>query len=318
MFSGFSLLLRILGIPGTQYMTDDLSLETDPKLSTDPVSPGIVSWTIIGGCVATAVIQRIMGPEMSDSLVRRAGVVPEWLLGREARPIEFDLVPTWLTPLTSIFVHDGMALHILAGGLWLALFGPKLERTFGLVRYVALLVTCAYAIVIFEALALPLSGPLVGVSGLGVAVLGASIVIRSKAILRVGFGPPGWIMPMPASFLAVIFLVLDLTLTFDDMRQQARWDTAYAGHLSGILFGIAAAVLLKPPNVALFDSDRPWPSSAELEDMVRDSNADAIERTRKYTIAWRDGRIANRWLILLVCVAAIMIVGVALARVLHL
>jgi membrane associated rhomboid family serine protease len=281
---------------------------------------GIVSWTIIGGCVVTALIQRIMGPEMSNSLVRSAGVVPEWLLGREARPMEFDSVPTWLTPLTGIFVHNGMALHILAGGLWLALFGPRLERTFGRVRYIALLVTCAYATAIFGALALPLSGPVVGVSGLGVAVLGASIVIRSKAMLRVGvdYGLPGWIMPLPANFLAVIFLVLDLALTFDDMRQHARWDTAYAGHLSGILFGIAAAALLKPPSVALFDSDRPWPSSAELEDMVRDNNADANERTRKYAMAWRDGQMANRWLAFLVCLIVIVIIGAALARVLHL
>jgi membrane associated rhomboid family serine protease len=208
--------------------------------------------------ISTVVAERVMHLPIGKLTHFVAGLVPIWLLGDSARPPELDLVPLWLTPLTAIFVHQGV-LHLVLNMLWFWAFGRELERILGLLRYATLLIVAAYATAYFQALAARTGVPVIGASGVVAAVLGGYVILRPKSVVRVWFFPIGSVLPMPAIFPLAGWFILDLLRTFDVVSKGRDDLIAHPAHLSGFLVGIGLAALLRPSGMPLFDQGKPWP-----------------------------------------------------------
>jgi membrane associated rhomboid family serine protease len=256
-----------------------------------------VTCLLITCCLLMALEQKIATTRPPDLLVRCFAVVPLWFLSSEVRPASYDVIPIWLTPLTGIFIPDGVVLHSVLGLAWLALFGTRVEGAVGPLRYVALLVAGAYATAVFEALALPTLSAIAGVSGISMVVLGASMVIRPKQLYRVQWIPGSpWLVPTPAIAVAIAALFIDLCATVDDMRLTQAANLAQAGHWSGLPFGMALVTILRSRNLSPAYDDMNWSNYSEFEDAFERANATRIEALGRSKDRWRDRRFANRWL----------------------
>jgi len=168
--------------------------------------------------------------------------------------------PLGVQVLTSMFMHGGWA-HIL-GNMWvLWIVGDNVEDKVGKLGYLALyLVGGVAAALTFSGIegggppdenAMKLYGeahlPLVGASGAIAAIMGMYIVFFPEARIRVLF----WILffvqivPIRAKWFLGLMLALDL-FTSIAAHGASSGGVATMAHVGGGVFGIVAALLLKP------------------------------------------------------------------------
>lgn len=160
--------------------------------------------------------------------------------------------------VTSMFMHGGLA-HIF-GNLWvLWIVGNNVEDKLGRGRFLVLYVlggiaaALAYTLISqFTDNQLPpeiqaqlgdRKPPLVGASGAIAAVMGIYLVFFPEARIRLLFW--WWIVPVRAKWFIGMTLLLDL-FTSIAAKSASAGGVATMAHVGGGLFGVAAAVLLKP------------------------------------------------------------------------
>jgi membrane associated rhomboid family serine protease len=211
-------------------------------------------------------VQLVLSREQEFTLIRYAAVMPGWLLGDAARPSDAALVPLWLTPLTGVFVQPGL-IQFSLNLLWLVIFGPRLERALGPARLALLLLLCVYGSAFFQALCVRNLTAVVGAGGLAGGVLGASLVLRPKRLLRLRLASLS--LPVPAIFLLVGWFAFDLLSALRDIAGAQPLRIAYPLHLAGFLLGAGCAALLRPRGVPLFDAGHSWFSLEEWDEEAR-------------------------------------------------
>jgi membrane associated rhomboid family serine protease len=160
-------------------------------------------------------VQLVLSHELRLALVHNAAVVPRWLLGDAPRPAEVAFVPLWLTPLSAVFIQPGI-IQFSLNLLWLAIFGPRLERAIGPARLALLLLLCIYASTVFQAFCVRDMNAVVGVSGATGGILGASLILHPKRLLRLR-PLPSLSLPLPAIFFLVGWFGLDLVSAVRDV-----------------------------------------------------------------------------------------------------
>jgi membrane associated rhomboid family serine protease len=209
-------------------------------------------------------LQLVLSRELGFALVHYAAVVPRWLLGDAPRPAEVALVPLWLTPLSAVFIQPGI-VQLSLNLLWLAIFGPRLERALGPARLALLLLLCVYASTAFQAFCVRDMNAVIGMGGAAGGILGASLVLHPKRLLRLRL-LPSLSLPLPAIFLLVGWFALDLVSALRDVAGARPLRVAYPMHLAGFLLGAGCAALLRPNGVPLFDKARIWFSLEEWDE----------------------------------------------------
>jgi membrane associated rhomboid family serine protease len=134
--------------------------------------------------------------------------------------------PTWLTPLTSMFMHGGL-LHLGASVVLLLLFGPPLERRIGPWRLGGLFVAAGLA----TDAALVVLAP-----HLPIATIGATGPVAGV----IGAAGRGALLPAVLLLLAIARL---------DAAQPAAGlggDIAYVVPIAGLAVGLLLALHLRP------------------------------------------------------------------------
>ena len=144
--------------------------------------------------------------------------------------------PAWATVITSMFMH-GSFLQLVAGALFLACFGPALERRLGRLRFLALyLLGGLAATAMLVALAPDLPIVTLGATGAVAGVIGALVALAPRSRLT-------W-FEVPAGVLLVAWLLAQLWLAGADAAQPVAGeggDIAYVAPLAGLLAGALAA-----------------------------------------------------------------------------
>ncbi len=149
------------------------------------------------------------------------------------------LVPVWLTPLSSAFLHGGL-LHISFNMLMLLFCGRFVEQALGARLMAILYVSGAYAASLAEFLFNSTSEiPVVGASGAISAILGAYALLFARNEVK-PVGPiPGHIVRIVWLTLAWIAIQLMIGIaTFGDVNGIAIY-----AHIGGFLAGL---LLVKP------------------------------------------------------------------------
>jgi membrane associated rhomboid family serine protease len=266
---------------------------------TRTATPPGIAWTaasVATLCLVVFAVELALSPEEELFLVHVASVVPRWLLGDVPRPPEFAVLPLWLTPLSAIFLQPGL-VHLSLNLAWLTLFGGRLERMLGTARTALLMLICAYGSAVFQAMSIRDMTAVMGASGLAGSILGASLVLRPKLLLRLRL-PASLSLPLPAIFLLVGWFALDLVYAVRDVAGGKSLRVAYPLHLAGYLLGAGCAALLRPAALPLFDKGRAWFS---LEEWSEDEAA----------------RPRPRWATIGLAVLAGLYVAVAVAAILR-
>jgi membrane associated rhomboid family serine protease len=159
---------------------------------------------------------------------------------------EQETAPTWLTILTSMFMHGGL-LHILGNMLFLWIFGNNIEDSMGRPRFVAFYLLGGLVAVLAQTAMSPDSTtPTIGASGAVAAVLGGYALLYPKArvvtlVLIIFFIT---IVELPALLVLGLWFLLQLFYGAAELAQPVAGEggVAYFAHIGGFIFGL---VLIK-------------------------------------------------------------------------
>lgn len=156
------------------------------------------------------------------------------------------LIPVWLTLITSMFMHGGIA-HIFGNMLFLFIFGDNIEDRVGHIRYLIFYFVCGvlaglahvFSTVIFAGdNASSLLMPSLGASGAISGVLGAYILLFPTKRVTVLLS---WFVTQVPAFVAIglwfVFQLISGLGVLGSGSQQGG--VAYAAHIGGFIAGLA-------------------------------------------------------------------------------
>jgi membrane associated rhomboid family serine protease len=157
-----------------------------------------------------------------------------------------DQAPTWLTVLTSMFMH-GSLLHLLGNMLFLWVFGNNIEDSMGRPRFVVFYLLGGIAALAGQTLIDPDAAvPTVGASGAIAAVLGGYALLypRARVVTVVFIIFFFTILELPAlAVLGLWFLLQVLYGAYDLAQPVGGGGVAYFAHIGGFVFGLLAIKL---------------------------------------------------------------------------
>lgn len=78
-----------------------------------------------------------LSPRTAERAIYSYGMIPVVLFGSVELPARLEVVPSWLTPVTSQFLH-GDLLYLLGNMVYLWVFGRGVEAAMGPIRYLLL------------------------------------------------------------------------------------------------------------------------------------------------------------------------------------
>lgn len=164
--------------------------------------------------------------------------------------------------VTYMFLHGGWA-HLLVNMLFLWIFGDDVEHATGRGRFLALYLLSGVAGgALHVAFAQHAGAPLVGASGAIAGVMGAYLMIRPCASIRVLVFVV--VMRIRAMWVIAVWALLQVFHAFASAQEATAW----WAHIGGFLAGAALIPLLKRKDVRL------------LECMPRDTFVDPWKFTR--------------------------------------
>jgi membrane associated rhomboid family serine protease len=155
------------------------------------------------------------------------------------------LIPVWLTLITSMFMHGGLA-HIFGNMLFLWIFGDNIEDRLGHLRYLIFYLVCGvlaglahvFSTVIFAGNESSLLVPSLGASGAISGVLGAYILLFPTRRVTVILS---WFITQVPAFIAIglwfVFQLISGLGVLGNGSQQGG--VAYAAHVGGFISGLA-------------------------------------------------------------------------------
>ncbi|MDQ3933299.1 MAG: rhomboid family intramembrane serine protease [Actinomycetota bacterium] len=153
-----------------------------------------------------------------------------------------DQPSTWLTLLTSMFMHGGL-LHIGGNMLFLWIFGNNIEDSMGRAKFVAFYLLGGLAATAAQTAVSPNEDvPTLGASGAVAAVLGAYALLypRARVVTLVFIIIFITVIELPAALVLIGWFVLQVLSASSQIGLETEGGgVAYWAHIGGFVFGLA-------------------------------------------------------------------------------
>jgi membrane associated rhomboid family serine protease len=208
--------------------------------------PPVVTWALIVACASVFLWQASLPSRVADRISLEFGMIPAVLFGETQLPVRLRVVPAWLTPVTSMFLHGGW-LHLIGNMLFLGLFGRGVESALGSVRFGAVYLLCGIAAAVTQAAINPAETvPMIGASGAIAGVLGAYLLLFPRANVDVFI----WIVifvrliSVPAVILLGLWFLIQLVSALG--ADPTRPGVAFWAHVGGFGAGLVLVGLFGP------------------------------------------------------------------------
>ena len=197
-----------------------------------------VTWSILLLCVVAFAVHSTRDPHTQRSLMDAYAFFPSLIDESEG-----SLEP-WARAWSSMFLHVGLP-HLAVNGLYLWVFGDRVEDKLGHGRFVALLALSALIGAIAQWATTPSAGvPMVGASAAIAGVLAARLVFFAKEPIAV-FNLYK-VDPLPAWLPVGGWFVVQAVMAWMSSRNVQPTNTsAYAAHLGGFFGGLLIAVIFR-------------------------------------------------------------------------
>ena len=154
------------------------------------------------------------------------------------------LIPVWLTLITSMFMHGGIA-HLLGNMLFLWIFGDNIEDRLGHLRYIVFYFVCGvlaslahvFTTVAFAASDASLLIPSLGASGAISGVLGGYLLLfPTKRVMVI----ISWFVTAVPAFIAIgLWFVFQIISGLGMLGSGSQaGGVAYAAHIGGFVAGL--------------------------------------------------------------------------------
>jgi len=170
-------------------------------------------------------------------------------------------IPVYLTLLTSMFMHGGIA-HILGNMLFLFIFGDNIEDRIGHFRYAIFYLVCGvlaglahvFATALFAGSEASLLVPSLGASGAISGVLGAYLLLfpMRRVVVLIS-----WFATAVPAFIAIgLWFVFQLISGLGMLGSGAQQGgVAYAAHIGGFIAGLLLIKVFEIGRPRFYPSD---------------------------------------------------------------
>jgi membrane associated rhomboid family serine protease len=187
---------------------------------------------------STVPAEIVTGRDVAESVT-----IKDPVSGEVAGTVELEPtpIPVYLTLLTSMFMHGGLA-HIFGNMLYLWIFGDNLEDSMGHLRYLLFYLTCGILAGLAHVFATTAFGgnpylPALGASGAISGVLAGYLVLHPHRRVRVIVLRT--IQEVPAIWAIGIWFVFQLVSGLGMLGSGSQaGGVAYAAHIGGFIAGL--------------------------------------------------------------------------------
>lgn len=215
----------------------------------------VVTIVFIVMCVSVFFWQFSLGPRFEQAMYS-FGAIPAVIFGHKDLPATLDIVPSWTTVFTSMFMHGGW-MHLIGNMLYLWIFGNNVEDSMGHARFIIFYILCGIAAFLAQSLPETQSAiPMVGASGAISGVLGAYLLLYPHARVLVAI-PIGFIIHttrLPAGWVLAFWFVLQIVSSLLAGDQQGG--VAFGAHIGGFIAGMVLIPFFKYRQIVLFTPRR--------------------------------------------------------------
>jgi len=182
----------------------------------------------------------------SEQIYLPFGLIPAALTGSARLAPALEIVPAYLTPVTSLFIH-GSFWHLAANAAFIWVFGDNVEDAMGSLRFLLFFILCGIISgLVYVAVAPQSQSPVIGASGAVSAVASAYILLYPRA--RILGLLANWIpLAIPAIFAIAIWAAFQLIAAFTSAEAGVAW----WAHIGGIAAGLILLPLFKRREVPL-------------------------------------------------------------------
>lgn len=215
-----------------------------------------VTLGLIGANVLIFFWQLSLGDSMQLSAYA-FGATPALIFGYADLPAELQLVPYWLTTVTSMFLHGGW-MHLLGNMLYLWIFSDNVEDSMGHGRFIVFYLVCGLAAVFSNALPdMQSQIPMIGASGAISGVLGAYLLLypHARVLVAIPFGFYLHTVRLPALWVLGFWFLLQLVNSALSSGGEGG-GVAWLAHIGGFVAGVALVPFFKDKGVRLFAPPR--------------------------------------------------------------
>ena len=170
-------------------------------------------------------------------------------------------IPVYLTLLTSMFMHGGIA-HIFGNMLFLFIFGDNIEDRIGHFRYLIFYLVCGvlaglahvFTTALFAGSEANLLVPSLGASGAISGVLGAYLLLfpMRRVVVLIS-----WFVTAVPAFIAIgLWFVFQLISGLGMLGSgSAQGGVAYAAHIGGFIAGLSLIKVFEIGRPRFYSSD---------------------------------------------------------------
>jgi len=192
----------------------------------------IVTYFIIGLCVAIFLMQLSSQSYKTGQLFYSYGLIPSVLMGNKQLPIDLYIVPGYVTIFTSMFMHGGF-MHLIGNMLYMWIFADNIEDNLGPTKFLIFYLLCGIGAAMTQVLMDTHSQvPMVGASGAIGGVLGAYLINHPNArvLVLIPFGFFSQLIKIKALYVLGFWFILQFI--------SSGGGVAYAAHIGGFVSGM--------------------------------------------------------------------------------
>ena len=211
-----------------------IPLKDDNPTSARP----IVTYFIIVLCVLVFFVQLGSQSYKTGQLFYSYGLIPSVLMGHDQLPMDFYVVPAYITIFSSMFMHGGF-MHLIGNMLYMWIFADNIEDNLGPTKFIIFYLLSGICAAMAQVLMDTHSQiPMVGASGAIGGVLGAYMINHPNArvLVLIPFGFFSQIIKIRALYVLGFWFILQFINS--SMMSSGGGGGAYAAHIGGFVSGI--------------------------------------------------------------------------------
>ena len=215
-----------------------IPLKDDNPTSNKPIA----TYFLIGSCVLVFLLQLSSQSYKTGHLFYSYGLIPSVLMGHDKLPMDFNVIPAYLTIFTSMFMHGGF-LHLIGNMLYMWIFADNIEDNLGPSKFIIFYLLCGIGAAMSQVLMDTHSQiPMVGASGAIGGILGAYLINHPNArvLVLIPFGFFSQLIKIRALYVLGFWFILQFI--------SSGGGIAYAAHIGGFVSGMILILFFNKKN----------------------------------------------------------------------
>ena len=226
-----------------------IPLKDDNPTSSKP----ILTYFIIGLCILIFLLQINTQSYKTGQLFYSYGLIPSVLMGHDALPLDVYAIPSYLTIISSMFMHGGF-MHLAGNMLYMWIFADNIEDNLGPTKFLIFYLLAGVGAAMTQVLMDTHSQiPMVGASGAIGGVLGAYLINypNARVLVLIPFGFFSQLIKIRALYVLGLWFILQFI--------SSGGGVAYAAHIGGFVSGMILILFFNKKNKKINNTTKnPW------------------------------------------------------------